>query len=216
MKTAVIQSNYIPWRGYFNFIDSVDTFVIYDDVQYSKGSWRNRNQLKYPDGLKWITVPVKINLGMNINEVTVKDDSWKKSHLSQLQASLSKAPYYKEALEVWEKGVAVNSTYLSEINENIIRVTCQYLDIKTNIIRSEQFGLSGSKTERLMELFKKTNTTSYLSGPAAESYLDLDLFKANQVQLKYKSYHYEPYPQQFDGFEPAVTVFFVIFNKRKK
>ncbi len=216
MKTGVIQSNYIPWRGYFDFINSVDTFVIYDDVQYSKGSWRNRNQLKYPDGLKWITLPLNIKLGMNINEVQLKDDTWKKSHASQLRSSLGKAPFYKEAAELWEKGASVQSNYLSEINESFLKVTCEYLDIKTRIIRSEPFQLSGTKTERLMDLFKKLNTTSYLSGPAAESYLDLALFSQNNIRLTYKNYSYADYPQQFGNFEPTVTIFDLIANTGKE
>jgi hypothetical protein len=216
MKVGVIQSNYIPWRGYFDFIDSVDVFVIYDDVQYSKGSWRNRNQLKFSDGLKWITLPVKVNLGMNINEVKLKDDSWKKSHRDMLKASLGKAPYFKEAMMVWEEGVEPVTDNLSVLNENVIKSICRYLEIKTKIIRSEPYQLSGTKTERLMELFNHLSAKSYLSGPAAETYLDVDLFRKHNIDLIYKSYKYKPYPQQFDHFEPAVTVLDLIANTGKE
>jgi hypothetical protein len=212
MKVGVIQSNYIPWRGYFDFISSVDRFVIYDDVQYSKGSWRNRNQLRYPDGLKWITLPVKVNLGMNINEVKLKDDSWRKSHKDQLKASLGKTPHFKDVMAIWEQASEINSEYLTEINISFIKTICTYLGIKTEIVRSEPYQLSGTKTERLMELFTKLGATKYLSGPAAESYLDLDLFRKNNIDLYYKAYDYKPYAQQFPGFEPAVTVLDLIAN----
>lgn len=212
MKVGVIQSNYIPWRGYFDFIDNVDTFVIYDDVQYSKGSWRNRNQIKYSNGLKWITLPVKVNLGMNINEVELKNDSWKKEHADLIKLCLGNAPYFKEAKEVWEKGISVNTNMLSELNENIIRVICNHLDIKTKIIRSEPYNLSGIKTDRLMELFEKVGATSYLSGPAAESYLDVEMFRAKSINLTYKSYSYSEYPQQFGAFSPTVTILDLIAN----
>ena len=212
MKVGVIQSNYIPWRGYFDFIDNVDTFIIYDDVQYSKGSWRNRNQIKYLNGLKWITLPVKVNLGMNINEVSLKNDSWKKEHADVFKLCLGEAPYFKEAMEVWEEGIAINTDLLSELNENITRSICNYLGIKTKIIRSEQFSLSGTKTDRLMKLFEKVGATSYLSGPAAESYLDVELFKKNKISLVYKSYNYKEYSQQFGEFCPAVTILDLIAN----
>ncbi len=216
MKVGVIQSNYIPWRGYFDFIDNVDTFIIYDDVQYSKGSWRNRNQLKYSTGLKWITLPVKVNLGMNINEVPLKNDSWKKEHADLLKLCLGDAPYFKEAMNVWEKGISINTHLLTELNENIIRVICDYLGIKTKIIRSEPYNLSGTKTDRLMELFGKIGATSYLSGPAAEVYLDTKTFQEKNIKLIYKSYDYLNYNQQFDGFQAAVSILDLIANTGKE
>jgi hypothetical protein len=212
MKVGVIQSNYIPWRGYFDFINSVDLFVIYDDVQYSKGSWRNRNQLKFADGPKWITLPVKVNLGMAINEVTVKELDWKKQHADLLKASLGNAPFFNDAMQVWEQGIAVSSPFLTDLNISITNSICQYLEITTKIVRSEPYELKGSKTDRLMDLFKKIGATSYLSGPAAESYLDVEMFKQNEISLIYKSYAYKEYPQQFEGFSPAVTILDLIAN----
>ena len=212
MKVGVIQSNYIPWRGYFDFINSVDTFVIYDDVQYSKGSWRNRNQLKFPEGPKWITLPVKVNLGMTINEVTVKELDWKKLHAEQLKSSLGNAPFYKDAIEVWERAINIDSPFLTDLNISITNSICQYLGITTKIVRSEPFDLTGTKTDRLMDLFRKIGATSYLSGPAAESYLDVELFKENKISLYYKKYNYPVYPQQFGEFCPAVSILDLIAN----
>lgn len=216
MKVGVIQSNYIPWRGYFDFISSVDLFVIYDDVQYSKGSWRNRNQLKFKDGLKWITLPIKVNLGMPINEVTLKSLDWKKSHYEQLKESLGKAPYFKEALQVWEQGIAIDSEFLTDLNLSITNSICEYLGITTKIVRSEGYNLSGAKTERLMELFNKIGATGYLSGPAAEGYLDLELFRENNIDLYYKKYNYPVYQQQFQPFSAAVTILDLIANTGKE
>lgn len=214
MKVAVIQSNYIPWRGYFDFINSVDTFVIYDDVQFSKGSWRNRNKLKYNNDTKWITLPIKVNLGMNINEVKINDSKdWKKEHRELFRLSLSKAPFFNEAMQLWEEGVNINATYLTELNEHMTKTICSYLGIKTNFVRSENYNLSGTKTDRLMELFKKVGCTSYLSGPAADDYLEFDKFKQNNISLKYKSYDYETYPQ-YDGtpFIGGVSIIDLIAN----
>ncbi len=216
MKVGVIQSNYIPWRGYFDFINSVDLFVIYDDVQYSKGSWRNRNQLKFPEGPKWITLPVKVNLGMMINEVTVKELDWKKQHSDLLTQSLGKAPFFDDAMKVWEKGISGENKFLTDLNINITKSICDYLGIKTKIVRSEPYDLSGTKTDRLMNLFKKIGATSYLSGPAAESYLDIELFKANNIDLYYKKYTYPVYDQLSEPFLPAVSILDLIANKGKE
>jgi hypothetical protein len=216
MKLGVIQSNYIPWRGYFDFINSVDTFVIYDDVQFSKGSWRHRNMLKYGNSTKWITLPIKVNLGMKINEVTVKNSlNWKSEHFDLISASLSTAPYFSDAIEVWKKGIDVDSDLLTDLNESLIRAVCNYLGIQTPIVRSEQYNLSGTKTERLMELFKKTGCTSYLSGPAA-TYLDVAQFRQNNIGLEYKTYQYPHYPQAQGGeFIGGVSILDLIANTGK-
>lgn len=216
MKIGVIQSNYIPWRGYFDFIASVDQFVIYDDVQYVKGSWRNRNQLRFTDGLKWITVPVNVRLGMAIDEVkigkTTKED-WKLVHEKQLRASLQHAPYFSEAFSLWCESVNKNFHYLSELNIDLIKNICRHLGIQTPIITSRNLNLQGTKTERLMDLFAKTGATSYLSGPAAETYLDLDLFRQRNIALEYKSYDYAFYSQVHGGeFAGAVSVLDLIAN----
>lgn len=214
MKLGVIQSNYIPWRGYFDFIGSVDSFIIYDDVQFSKGSWRNRNKLKCGGDTKWITLPVKVRLGMKINEVEINNTKdWKREHRELIQKSLVKKPFFKQALEVWETGIDVRTESLSELNEHLIRTICRFLGINTTIERSESYLLTGTKTDRLMDLFNKTGCTSYLSGPAAESYLELDKFKANNIELRYKSYDYETYNQNDNTpFEGEVTILDLIAN----
>ncbi len=216
MRIGVIQSNYIPWRGYFDFINSVDTFVIYDDVQYSKGTYRNRNQLKFESGLKWITVPVKFHLGDLINTVTITQGNWRELHKQQLTSSLGKTPFFADALTLWEEAVSGNVHLLTDLNEKLIRAICNYLEIKTNIIRSEPFELNGSKTERLMDLFSKVNATSYLSGQAADDYLDYDLFKKNNISLSYKSYNYTPYQQQGGEFSGNVSILDLIANTGKE
>lgn len=214
MRVGVIQSNYIPWRGYFDFINSVDTFVIYDDVQFSKGSWRNRNKVKHINDTKWITLPVKVSLGMLINEVKINNSKdWKKEHRDLFVLSFGKAPFFKEAMQVWEEGVNVNTEYLTDLNVHMLKTICQYLGINTNIVRSEEYQLTGTKTDRLMDLFKKIGCTSYLSGPAADDYLEFDKFRQNNIQLKYKSYDYQPYTQ-YDNtpFIGGVTVLDLIAN----
>lgn len=214
MRVGVIQSCYIPWRGYFDFIASVDLFVIYDDVQYSKGSWRNRNRLKMCDGLRWITVPVDVGGKPSIDEVVIVDrgKSWRNQHRELLTASLRQAPYFSEMIQLWLGVVENGSQNLSQLNVALIRSVCSYLRIGTPIISSRDYHLSGMATSRLIELLLKLGARSYLSGPNARGYLDEEQFRKHRIRLEYKSYNYEPYPQQWGAFADGITVLDLIAN----
>ncbi|MFZ4855513.1 MAG: WbqC family protein [Desulfuromonadaceae bacterium] len=215
MRTGIIQSCYIPWRGFFDFIDNVELFILYDDVKYSHGSWRNRNQFRNASGLRWLTVPVMAGAtDLPIDQVligkTVKP--WDKLHHRLLKESLGTTPYFKDAMTLWEDGISANDMYLSNLNERLIRGICDYLHISTTIVRSRDYDCQGEKTARLINLLKKVGATAYLSGPAAKAYLDEDAFRQAGIGLYYKTYDYEPYPQQWGDFEGAVTVLDLIAN----
>jgi hypothetical protein len=211
---GVIQSSYIPWRGYFDFINSVDAFVIYDDVQYSTGSWRNRNKVKTASGLRWITVPVQKKLGLAIDEVRIGSSNkpWKEEHRRLLRESLGPARFSRTALELWEEGVSGDHLTISALNVMLIQGICRFLGIATPILNSRDFALSGAATERLIELLTKLGATKYLSGPAAKAYLEPSLFRRNNIALAYKSYDYEPYSQLWGPFVGEVTILDLIAN----
>ncbi len=215
MRVGVIQSCYAPWRGYFDFIDSVDLFVIFDDVQYPRGrSWRNRNRVKTGRGLKWMTVPVSVKGLQAIDEVAIAPlpKPWRNVHQALITESLESAPHFKEAFELWEAGVQEPSGRLSPLNVRLIRVICAYLEIQTPIVDARQYAISGAKTQRLIRLLKKVDATCYLSGPTARDYLDEDQFFQNSIRLEYKSYDYAPYPQLWGEFVGGVTVLDLIAN----
>jgi hypothetical protein len=215
MRIGAIQSCYIPWRGYFDFIDSVDLFVLYDDVQYSSGSWRNRNQVKAKSGLRWITVPVRYRFGDPIDAVAIGQTTsvpWQEAHRRLIGDALASAPYFAPAIEIWREGVSAGDRLLSELNLRLIRTICQYLQIPTPIVLSRDFGAKGSKTDRLLDLCGKVGATTYLSGPTARGYIDEERFRETGVGLEYKSYDYPPYPQQWGQFTPTVTVLDLIAN----
>lgn len=214
MRIGIIQSSYIPWRGYFDFINSVDLFVIYDDIQYSKGSWRNRNKLKTQSGLKWITVPVKVKLGFTIEQVIIEHDnkSWQDSHRKLLTDSLGLALFFKDALDLWEEGIVSEYTTISQLNIRLIKLISSYLGITTPIVMSRDYEVTGVKTERLIRLLKKVGATTYLSGPSASGYLDENHFRENGISLEYKTYDYEPYQQLWGEFDGAVSVLDLIAN----
>lgn len=215
MKVGVIQSNYVPWRGYFDFIASVDLFVLYDDVQYTKNDWRNRNKFRFTSGdTKWVTVPVQPGrFGKLVNETLVDSTSnWRTAHLNSFKENYKRAPHFDEAYKLYESCLSFESEFLSQINENAIRKICAHLGIATQIVRSEPYALTGSKNDRLLDLLHKVGATTYLSGPSAESYLDKSLFRSHGIELEFKSYDYLSYPQIHGKFDGAVSVLDLIAN----
>lgn len=215
MRVAAIQSCYLPWRGYFDFIANVDLFVVYDDIPYSKGTWRNRNQVKTEQGLKWITVPVGTPpLDQPIDEVPISEApgrDWQESHRGLLRASLSHCPHFRDAMDLWESGIA-GATHLSGLNVALLKGICAYLGVTTPLVSSRDYHLTGRKTDRLLLLMDRVGASTYVSGPAAKEYLDPDAFRAAGLRLEYKSYSYEPYPQPWGPFAGAVTILDLIAN----
>jgi hypothetical protein len=214
MRVAVLQSAYIPWRGYFDLIASVDLFVIYDDVQYSKGTWRNRNRVKTPSGLQWITVPVDVSLGQSIDSVRIaqRPKPWLEQHAALLKLSMGTCVHYMEAMEVWRSAVASPHELLSPLNVALLRSACDYLDIGTPIVSSSNYSLDGRSTDRLLQLLRAVGASQYISGPAGDAYLDKSAFAAAGIRLFYKSYDYPEYPQAHGSFAPAVSILDLIAN----
>jgi hypothetical protein len=214
LKVAVIQSSFIPWRGYFDFIAGVDVFVFLDDVQYSKNGWRNRNRIKTPRSTRWITVPVRhCSLSQLICESEIDDQNdWRESHIHLWRENYGTTPYYGDVMGlIGDMGRATFDT-ISELNIALTKKIADYLQIRTRTMLSSELQLSGTKTDRLIDLLKKLNATTYLSGPSADAYLDRGVFSRNGIRLEYKSYDYESYPQLWGPFEGAVTVLDLIAN----
>jgi hypothetical protein len=213
-KILILQSNYIPWRGYFDLIAAADEFVVYDDVQYTKNDWRNRNKIKTIRGSEWITIPVYHSLQEKINEVKVSDKKWNLKHWSTIQTNYGKAPFFKHFKELFEASYRNrNEIYLSEINLFFIRTVVDLLDIKTRITFSGDYEVVGDKTERLVSICKKLNGTIYISGPSARNYLQESLFVTEGIQVTYFDYAgYPEYPQLYPPFEPALSILDLLFN----
>lgn len=216
MKSVMIsQSNYIPWKGYFDMIASVDVFVVYDEVQYTKNDWRNRNLIKTKNELQWLTIPVKQkSLSQTICETEVFNTNWKKKHIGSLQSNYGKALFFKEFKERIFKIYELSSTSLSEINLRFIKEICAILEIDTRIIDSRSLNLSGNKQQRLVQACRKLNANTYLSGPAAKSYIDEDFFTSNQIKLEWMDYSgYKTYNQLHPPFKHEVSILDLIFNE---
>ncbi|APD87563.1 hypothetical protein BM527_16510 [Alteromonas sp. Mex14] len=217
-KVAILQSNYIPWKGYFDLIDQVDYFVMYDIVQYTKNDWRNRNRIKTQNGLQWLTIPVKVNsLDQRIDETQLANNRWVKKHLNSILQNYSKAPYlaeYKnELIELYEH--AKTLTRLSEVNLLFINWINGKLGITTEIKFAQDFlPLSENKVQRLVEICKALGAGTYLSGAAAKTYLDESMFRAGGIKVEWMNYHSYPKYQQLHGdFENTSSVLDVLLNQ---
>ena len=215
-KIAILQSNYIPWKGYFDMINMVDEFILYDEVQYTKNDWRNRNKIKTSQGVQWLTIPVRReNLEQKIEDIKITDKKWNVKHWRSLTQNYSKAKYFKEYKDIFEElYLNSNEEHLSQINYKFIVVICKILDIKTKIRHSTEFNLIDGQTERLLGICKDCNTDVYISGPAAKDYFDEALAKKENIKVEWMNYsNYPEYQQVFEPFEHGVTILDLIFNE---
>ncbi len=214
-KVAVLQSNYIPWKGYFDIISQVDEFIFYDDVQYTNGDWRNRNKIKTDNGLLWLSVPVGKSESRLICDVNITSHDWQKKHWQSIMQFYKKAPFFEEYKSFFED-FYLNKVHnnLSDMNIGLIKKICsEILNIKTNFKDSREFNLQGKKENRLLELLEKTEASLCLAGPAAKSYIDEQHFADKNIELKWMDYSgYPEYKQLFGKFEHAVSILDLIFN----
>jgi hypothetical protein len=214
-KVAILQSNYIPWKGYFDLINMVDEFIFYDEMQYTKNDWRNRNKIKGPNGLHWLTIPVRqLSLSQKINETEIADTNWNKKHFSTIKQYYSNAPFFKEYKSFFEDlYISCNYKYLSEINFSFISSISKLINIDTKLSWSSDYGLVEGKTERLIDLVKKANGTEYISGPSAKDYIDESLFREAGIELTWMNYSdYPEYTQIHPPYAHGVSIVDLIFN----
>ena len=212
---AVLQSSYIPWKGFFDIIHDVDVFIFYDDVQFTYQDWRSRNRIITRNGPLWLTVPTGSDIKRNINEVEITNSSWQRKHWASISQSYSKAPFFKHFSDFFsELYLGKTWTSLSAMNQHFTRAIAEeLLGIEVEFRSSTEYGAEGKKLDRLLDLLKKAGATSYLSGPAARDYIDPSRFDEAGIELRYKDYSgYPEYPQLAGTFEHAVSIIDLLFN----
>ncbi|MEX3637143.1 WbqC family protein [Paraburkholderia sp. BR14320] len=216
-KVAIVQSNYIPWKGYFDMIAAVDEFILYDDMQYTRRDWRNRNQIKTPQGVQWLTVPVRVKgrYDQKINETEIDSDTpWAGNHWKALTQNYRRAPHFEE-IAAWLAPFYEEKSFvlLSDFNRSLISEICKYLGIKTRITSSSDYVLADGKTERLADLCAQAGGATYISGPAAKDYVDESIFQNAGIELQWFEYAgYPEYLQQWGEFTHGVTILDLLFN----
>ena len=215
MKVAAIQSNYIPWKGYFDLIHDVDLFVFYDDNQYTSRDWRNRNRIKTADGAQWLTIPVGHDRDRLIHDVAIPDPAWQAKHLQSLTQNYGKCPHFLR-YKPWLEHVYLERRWenLSEFNQHVTKhIAREFLGITTQFEDSRQYAAQGLKLERMIDLVLKTGATQYLSGPAARDYILPGSFEKHGIALQWKDYGaYPEHPQRFPPFEHGVSILDLLFN----
>ena len=216
MKSVVIlQSNYIPWKGYFDLIHDADVFIVYDDLQFTKNEWRNRNQIKTIQGSKWLSIPVGVCAHRLICEVSLEDSHWQLSHWDSIRHQYQKSPFFRNYRPFLEDLYLDKKwSSLSELNQYIIKyISHDILNITTEFRDSREFQLSGQKLDRLVDLVGQSKATRYISGPAAKGYIEPHRFSELRVELVWKDYsHYPEYPQAHPSFEHGVSLLDLLFN----
>jgi len=215
-RVAIVQSNYIPWKGYFDLINSVDEFILLDDVQYTRRDWRNRNRIKTAGGVIWLTIPVNVKgrYDQRIDETTVSDPNWADAHWTTIRHNYAGARHFEEYAEAVQGAYRdIPSGLLSEVNSHMLTAICGLLGIRTPITHSTDYHAAGRKGDRLLNLCLEAGANEYLSGPTARSYLDETSFAQAGVATSFFSYDgYPEYEQLHPPFEHAVSILDLIFN----
>jgi hypothetical protein len=215
MKTvAIAQSCYIPWKGYFDLIGLADEFILYDDRQYTKNDWRNRNRIKTPQGSQWLTIPIARRHGQRIDEAEASDRRWPAKHWKALVQNYSRAPCFEEHAARFERlYTSLDDPRLTVINRRFIDAICESLGIRTPISPSTEYSAEGGRSERVLSLCGAAGATRYLTGPSARNYLDTELFREAGIEVEFMDYAgYPTYPQLYPPFDHAVTALDLIFN----
>jgi hypothetical protein len=215
---GIIQSNYIPWKGYFDFIAAVDEFILLDSVQYTRRDWRNRNRIKTNNGPQWLTIPVEVKgkFQQRICDTRIADPRWRERHWETIRRNYCRAERFRE-FGPWLESLygSAGSLWLSEVNARLLREICRTLHITTPIVMDSEYQQrSGEvKSQRLITLCQQAAATHYISGPAARCYLDVAQFRRHGIEVSFFEYGgFEEYPQLFPPFNHFVSIVDVLLN----
>ncbi len=213
---AIIQSSYIPWKGYFDIIRAVDAFVFLDDAQFTRRDWRSRNRIKTATGTAWLSIPVdsKGKFEQPIDATSIAAP-WARKHWTALTLNYARAPFFAElapaVAALYEAAGA--ETMLSAVNAGLIHGICGLLGITTPISFSRAYPVEGVRTARLLSICRAAGAQRYLSGPSAAAYIDRAEFDRAGIELCFADYSgYPAYPQLFGPFEHGVSVLDLLFN----
>lgn len=222
MNVVILQPSYIPWRGYFDQVRRADLFIFYDDIQYDKHGWRNRNQIKTHQGKQWLTIPVNskgVTQGVPIKDIRIDwSKPWAKSHLKSLTISYSKSPHFKSYLPLLDDLYQRRDEFLADFTiETSIRLARELGFTSTRFMRSsELLNIEGQKTDRVINVLKQVGATHYICGPSASSYMEPEKFEAEGITFEYMDYNYPEYPQMYPPYDPFVSVLDLLFMTGNK
>ena len=216
MRVGILQPGYIPWLGFFEQVHKSDVFVIYDDVQYDKEGWRNRNRIKTANGVQWLTVPVIVKFDAHplITEVMIDNKkNWAKKHRISIQQNYSKTPFYRKYIDIFEEAYSKEWQYLVDIDMHLILQLAKCLGmVGKKIIRSSTLNVTGDRIERLINICKLFKADTFYEGAAGKNYIDENYFERHGIKVEYQDYKHPIYNQLHGEFVPHLSVIDLLFN----
>lgn len=213
---VVLQPGYLPWLGFFDQMKRSDIFVYYDDVQFDKQGWRNRNRIKSPSGPHWLTVPVRHK---NLDKTQILDieidnrSPWVRKQVGTIAQFYAKAPYLDQYLPELEDFLYQTWDRLVDLDLAVAELMCQWLGLKRKFVRASKLGIEGEKSSRLVAFCRHFSADRYLSGDSAKNYLDEDLFAANGIRVEWQCYQHPTYRQQHGEFIPYLSALDLLLNE---
>ena len=215
MRIAISQSNYLPWRGYFGVIASVDCFIFLDEVQFTSRDWRSRNRIKTKDGLKWLSIPVGASLSRRVSEVLLPKNNWQLKHKSLVMEAYKNSNNYERGLQFIEEIYLVESfSHLSEYNKFCIqKISREFFHLETKFIDSSQIPHQGISSDRILSIAKNIGAKEYITGPSGLNYLKISDFENFGIKVLVANFTNLPRYDQLHGeFVSNTSVVDLIFN----
>lgn len=214
---AVLQPGYLPWLGFFDLLDRADVFVIYDDVDFDKNGWRNRNRIKTSQGVAWLSVPVLTSgrSGQLVNETIIdRNQLWQRKHIRSIREAYARAPFFRDRIEPLEELLSRPWERLVDLDLALIGLMASWLGLGgKQMVASSGLGIPRGRNERLLAMCERFGTEVYLSGNLAKSYLDVEAFGREGVAVEWQDYAHPVYGQLHGPFEPHLSTLDLIFNE---
>ena len=215
MRVVVLQPGYLPWLGFFDQLDRSDVFVLYDDVQFDKHGWRNRNRIKTREGPMWLTVPVRTKgLGRPRNgEIEIDPTQhWAGKHLQAIRTWYGKAPHFKEVFPAIEEVLSQPWTRLLDLDRAAMEAVAKLLGLKRRVVLASSLGIDGGQTDRLVAICRHLGADRYLTGDAAKSYLEEGKFTGAGIAVEWHGYRHPRYRQLQGEFVPYLSIVDLLMN----
>lgn len=218
MTIVILQPGYLPWLGFFEQLWKSDIFVFYDDVQFDKNGWRNRNRIKTQHGTQWLTVPVHVNFGDKVKDIKIANTiSWKGKHLKSIEAAYHRAPFFEEYFCIIQNVLSKEWNYLVNLDVALIHDICGALNLERKLFFSSELHVEEKgKVERLVGICKALGADTFYEGAAGRNYIDGAAFQKEGIKVEYQNYEHPIYRQLHGDFVSHLSVLDLIFNEGPK
>lgn len=219
MRIAIAQPTYFPWLGYFDLLDHVDRFVLLDSVQFERRSWQQRNRIKTPQGLAWLTIPVSVRgrRTQSIAEADICVPGFWRDHVRAIEMNYRRAPFFNRYFDDLRRRIEISasSLSLSQLTTSLLQWLAEIIGITTPMIRSSGLAVHGKRTELLAEICVCLNASSYLSPLGSSEYLidELPVLTGCGIDVTFQHYEHPVYRQLFSPFQPYACILDLLFNE---